>query len=256
VQAWFVSDLHLKDINERGSVELLRFFNSLESGARPATHLFLLGDIFDLWIGSSGVFIRKFLPLIESLVRLKKKGISIIYVEGNHDMFLGEYFRDQLGFETYVEAQILEVGPFNIRIEHGDMINHQDLAYQRLRSTLRHPIVERILKSIPAQALQEIGSTVSQISRRFSTEKRQRDQNRLRQMIRDYAVAEYKKKAFDIVISGHMHIRDDFEFEIEGQSSRSVNLGSWFDGNFVFHLYSDSTQNQKLCGDFVDLLKT
>ena len=76
MKAWFVSDIHIRDINERNSVRLLRFLRFLATDSQT-THLFLLGDIFDLWVGDSNVFQTKFQAIIDELAALKKKGIEL-----------------------------------------------------------------------------------------------------------------------------------------------------------------------------------
>ena len=55
-------------------------------------------------------------------------------------------------------------------------------------------------------------------------------------MIRRYAETTYETRPFDLIITGHMHIRDDYTFERDGKKIRSVNLGSWFDEPLIFHL--------------------
>jgi UDP-2,3-diacylglucosamine hydrolase len=70
--------------------------------------------------------------------------------------------------------------------------------------------------------------------------KRRDSEEDLRQMIRVYAQKTFAQAPFDLIITGHMHIRDDWTFEANGRRVRSVNLGSWFDEPLVFHL-TDTT---------------
>jgi UDP-2,3-diacylglucosamine hydrolase len=229
VTAWFVSDIHIKDINERSSIILLRFLRSLLNKERPATHLFLLGDIFDLWVANAPVFIRKFQALVDVIHQLKKSGIEVVYFEGNHDLHLKSYWHDVLGIPTHVEFKIFKLGSYSVRLEHGDLINQQDQAYLRYRSVVRHSAVEKLAPLIAGEVLNHLGDFASQISRKFSSKKRSIQHENLRQMIRAYAQAAYRDSKFDLIVTGHMHVRDDFEFSIDGKQVRSINLGSWFD---------------------------
>lgn len=139
MDAWFVSDIHLKSVEERNGKILLRFLRSLLAQEPAQTHLFLLGDIFDLWVGGHQYFAKKFQPLIEVLSELKKAGTKITFVEGNHDVHIEGFFRDKLGIEVFVEAQYYEIDGVTVRVEHGDLINLEDLTYLKYRSFIRSP---------------------------------------------------------------------------------------------------------------------
>jgi UDP-2,3-diacylglucosamine hydrolase len=60
-------------------------------------------------------------------------------------------------------------------------------------------------------------------------------------MIRDHATRAFNEKPFDLIITGHMHILDDWTFERNGRQVRSVNLGSWFGDTQVFNLTDEGT---------------
>jgi UDP-2,3-diacylglucosamine hydrolase len=228
MQAWFISDLHLRNINERNSVILLRFLHSLLKDDN-ATHLFLLGDIFDLWVGDSDVFQSKFQAIVDALADLKRRGVEVNYFEGNHDVHIRDFWQKRLGISVFVDHQIFELGPYRVRMEHGDYINPDDLAYMRYLSVIRHPQVAQVAQMIPGRVWNEVGQAASKLSRRFSSKRRSDAGGKLREMIRAYAQAKVKETAFDYIVTGHMHVRDEFEFEVGGQKRVSINLGSWFE---------------------------
>lgn len=190
----------------------------------------MLGDIFDLWVSDAPIFIRKFQAIVDAIAEIKRMGIKIVYFEGNHDLHVGKFWQEQMGISTFTEYKVFDLGKYNIRLEHGDLVNYHDKAYLRYRSVVRHPIVETLAPIIAGKTLNEIGQLASQISRKFSSPQRQRDQEGLRKMIRKHAKIAYQETPFDLIVTGHMHVQDDFEFEIDGHKTRSINLGSWFDG--------------------------
>lgn len=236
IAAWFVSDIHLKDINERSGILLLRFLRSLSRGERPVTHLFLLGDIFDLWVGESDYFYRRFQPIVNELTELRRQGVEIHYFEGNHDLHMSRFWEGALGIPCWTEAKYFQLGQKILRLEHGDLINLEDQAYLKYRGFVRHPVMEKVAYLLPGPVLGALGDWASRTSRKYSSVDRAAREEQLRQMIRHHAFRSFKEKPFDAVISGHMHITDDFEFEMQdlktGQSRwvRSLNLGSWFEG--------------------------
>ena len=93
IKAWFISDIHLKNEQESNSEKLLLFLHSLENGQRQASHLFLVGDIFDLWIHNHSYFIEKFPKIVNAIRVVVKKGIEVHYFEGNHDLYLKKYWQ-------------------------------------------------------------------------------------------------------------------------------------------------------------------
>ena len=90
MEAWFISDIHLKTAEERNGKILLRFLRSLLAGNPQQVHLFMLGDIFDLWVGGHTYFAKKFEPLMQALGDLRKAGARITFIEGNHDVHVEE----------------------------------------------------------------------------------------------------------------------------------------------------------------------
>jgi UDP-2,3-diacylglucosamine hydrolase len=190
----------------------------------------LLGDIFDLWIGDSDVFQMKFQAVVDAIAALKRKGIEIVYFEGNHDVHIHDFWQRRLKIPVHVDYQVIELGPYKIRMEHGDYINSQDQAYLRYLKVIRNPKVAQLALKLPGHFWNELGQAASKISRKFSSERRRDAGDHLRQMIRDFAQAKFKETPYDFIITGHMHVRDEFEFEAQGKKRISINLGSWFEG--------------------------
>lgn len=244
--AWFVSDIHIKNLNERSSIILLRFLHSLLNKERPATHLFLLGDIFDLWVSNSSVFVHKFQAIVDAIVSLKRAGIEVVYFEGNHDVHVKQYWEAELGIPTFADFRIYQLAEFKVRMEHGDLINQEDHTYLKYREFIRKPFMESIAPILSGRIMDEVGNLASKISRRYSSTDRARNQEFLRKMIRNYAENVFKETHFDLLITGHMHIQDDYEFQKDGISARSINLGSWFDGPKALRLDSSGPK-------FIDL---
>lgn len=228
MKAWFVSDIHLRDINERNSVILLRFLHSILEDS-DTTHLFLLGDIFDLWVGDSDVFQTKFQALVDVIATLKQKGVEVVYFEGNHDLHVKNFWEEKFSIPVHVDFKVLPLGPFQVRMEHGDFINPDDTAYLKYREVIRSPQMQKVAQWLPGIVLDELGIRASKLSRKKSSYERRNSEAELRQMIREFALSKFQETPFDLIITGHMHIRDEFEFEAGGKKRVSVNLGSWFE---------------------------
>lgn len=230
-------------MQERNSDILLRFLRSLRAKNPAEIHLFLLGDIFDLWIGGHEVFVKKFQPVVDAIRDLVSAGARVTYIEGNHDVHIGSFWAKKLGVEVGVEAQYYEINGLVVRVEHGDLINLDDKAYLRYRSVIRHPLVEPLGHLIPGRVWEEIGNYASRKSRARSQVYRISNEDNLIQMIRRHAHRVYDEKAFDLIVSGHMHVFDDYKFQVGIRDVRSVNLGSWY-GDEVKVLRLSGTQTE------------
>ena len=223
MQAWFISDIHIKNINERSSIKLLRFLHFLRDNSE-ATHLFLLGDIFDLWVGDSDIFQTKFQAIVDALADLKQKGMQVVYFEGNHDVHVKRFW-EKMGIPVHVEHQLVQLGPHKVRLEHGDYINPDDKTYIKYLEIIRHPKLEKLAYILPGKLLDEAGKLGSKFSRKKSSKRRERDQEKIRGMIHTYAQKMAQGSDFDYLITGHMHVRDEYKFG----SKISINLGSWYE---------------------------
>jgi len=235
VKVWLLSDLHLKTVNERNGNILLRFLHSLARGEREATHLVMLGDIFDFWVGDHGFYTKQFQPYIDAVLAVQKAGIKVIYFEGNHDVHVKKFW-DSVGIETHVEDEYFQFGKLNVRLSHGDLINPNDHKYLKYREFIRRPLLEKLAHILPARELTMIGKVASRKSRKRSSHYRRHNEDQLIELIRTYAEKCFREKPFDILFTGHMHVRDDWVGNIDGRAFRSVNLGSWFDVPQVFWL--------------------
>lgn len=242
MNAYFVSDLHLKSPEDRNTQVFRGFLASLLKNAQSAgtserpTHLFLVGDIFDLWIGGHDYFVRSFSDIVELIRSLVANGVEVHFFEGNHDLHLAPFWRDKLGVQVHTEARYFELGGQVVRVEHGDQMNPDDKGYLFLRWFLRTPVMKTAALRLPSAIVSAIGERASRASRNYTSTAKELSDERIRSIIRKHVEKTYRERAFDLLISGHVHVRDDQRLEIDGKKIRSVNLGSWFDEPKAFEL--------------------
>ena len=226
--SWFISDIHLKDINERNGNTLLRFLYYLNEDAKQH-RLFLLGDIFDFWLSDGKAFQNKYKPLIDQLAKFKKAGGEVHYFEGNHDFHVDVFWTKRLQIPVYESECFFRIDQMQVRLEHGDFINPDDTAYLKYRATIRHKYLEPIGHIVPGWFWKWFGERQSLKSRKRTGFYAAKNSERVKQLIRTHAEKMYDQKPFDLIVTGHMHIFDDYEFTREGRKIRSINLGTWLD---------------------------
>jgi UDP-2,3-diacylglucosamine hydrolase len=224
--AYFVSDLHLTDPEGDRSHLFERFLNSL-SGDQGVSHLFLLGDVFDLWVADHEYFIVRYPRLIEQIRRLVTEGVEVHYFEGNHDLHLESFWARQLSVRVHGGPLELDLGPLRLRLEHGDQMDPEDRGYRFLRWFLRTPPVRFLIEHLPGGLLARIGDRASATSRQYTSRTKTIDERKAREVIRHHARRAFAQRPFDVIISGHVHVRDDHRNEDQGW--RSINLGTWLE---------------------------
>ena len=128
VKAVFVSDVHLGSLSEPRSILFLNFLKDLKKDSE-LTHLFLVGDIFDLWIGRHSYFRKKYRDVIDAIIALKNQGVEIHYFEGNHDLYLKDFWGADLDIFVYAEKHEFKLGETLVRVEHGDQMDPEDRGY-------------------------------------------------------------------------------------------------------------------------------
>ena len=245
MEAYFLSDVHLRQLDQPEAQILLGFLEAL--GPRiQATHLFLMGDIFDLWLGGHEYFIQKFSPIVDRLRRVVANGVEVHYFEGNHDLYLRDYWQEQVGMRVHGRARLFLLGDLKVRVEHGDQLDPADRGYRFLRWLLRTPLIAYTGSRLPGGLLAQIGRAASRTSRRYTSQHKTISEERARETVRRHAEKVVHEYPFDLIITGHVHVRDDYEFEYAGRTVRSVNLGSWWDSPCAFKI-------TYACQQFVEL---
>ncbi len=234
--AYLVSDIHIVTPTCPRAVAFLRFLGSL-SGT-DASHLVLLGDIFDLWVADHRYFIERYRDIIDEIRRLRNEGVEIHYFEGNHDLHLRYFWAEQLGLTVHGEASFIELGNPTVRLEHGDQMDPDDKGYLFLRRFLRNGVIRFLVRNLPGRLIAGIGERASEKSRHYtSTAKSINDSDAIAK-IRTHAEKVFAERPFDLIVSGHVHVRDDWQPETG--EFRSVNLGSWLDKPCYFRIDRDS----------------
>lgn len=226
--SYFLSDIHLKSLDDESSRLLLLFLQNI--WPKAPGDIYLLGDIFDIWVSNHSVFIKKYALLIDELKKVKRQGFKVVYFEGNHDLHLKKFWKQELGFDVYYDVGYFSLEGKTFRLEHGDLINQKDIEYLKLRRFLRTPTMIALGHWLPGQFWNVVGEKWSSTSRKTTLAYQQQKNAEVVSMIREHAKSEVLKRPFDCIVSGHMHVIDDFEFEANGKKVRSFNLGTWLDG--------------------------
>lgn len=219
MRVFFLSDLHLTDGNSPGT---RRFEKFLRSELGSGDLLILGGDIFDLFVGNKEVFRRRFEGVISAIAGLRERGISIYYLEGNHDFHLAGVFPPEVNLA--VDAFSVHVNGRDIWVAHGDLIDPADRGYRFLRWFTRLAPLRWLVRALPGSWIDGIGRKSSHESRKYNNTERGGPGNheRLRRLYLEYA-KEKAQNGYRHILVGHSHLRD--QVSLPG-GSEYVNLGT------------------------------
>ncbi len=243
--AFFVSDIHIMSPQCPRAARFLELLRSL-SGHSNITHLYLLGDIFDLWVADHRYFVDRYKDIIDEIRRLRNEGVDIAYFEGNHDLHLRYFWEDRLGLTVFGGPMYVRLGDTTVRLEHGDQMDPDDKGYLFLRWFLRTPPIRFLICNLPGSVIASIGDRASARSRRYTSTAKTIDAQEAVAKIQAHARKVHAEQPFDIIISGHVHVRDDSRINSEVGAFRSVNLGSWLDRPCYFKIEGADAQFHEL----------
>ena len=133
--ACFLSDMHFAvpaNDDSRFREELMvQFLRQMEDKIQ---HLFLLGDVFDFWFEYQDVMPKGYFKLFNRLYELRCKGVQIYYFTGNHDMWLQDFFPEQIGCQVFQDPQLFVINGKQCVVGHGDGIGGKQWGYRFIKS--------------------------------------------------------------------------------------------------------------------------
>jgi UDP-2,3-diacylglucosamine hydrolase len=220
VTALFISDLHLT----AGDAETTRRFVEFMAGpARTASDLYILGDLFEAWIGDDDDDPR-LAPIVGALRELTDAGVSCALMHGNRDFLLGPRFCAATGARLLGDYERIVLFGQPVLLTHGDLLCTDDTRYMALRSELRSPNWQRDFLARPLAERRQIASDLRQLS---ATEIAAKDeyimdvnQAAVERTMRDHDVT--------LLMHGHTHRPAVHRFELSGRPAARIVLGAWY----------------------------
>ncbi|MBI5598774.1 MAG: UDP-2,3-diacylglucosamine diphosphatase [Deltaproteobacteria bacterium] len=220
----FIADAHIKGLDDPAQKTLCGFLENLS-----ADRLVIMGDLFDFWAGFNDVLFREYSPLLSALSQLRKRGIEITYLEGNHDFSMGDLFTGSLGVKLYPDSAELTLNGKKAFLSHGDMVD-RTLTYALWRGFLRSFLFKALAAILPAAFVWKTARALSRKSR-ASGEKYRGIENHLKAFAREKI-----GEGYEAVVLAHSHIPALDIIETNGKKGVYVNPGSWTAGrNYIVY---------------------
>ena len=223
---YFLSDIHL---DETRPAIMERFLHFLQTSALQAQAVYLLGDIFETWIGDDDD-----LPLHNTiqtaLAALTSTGVSVYFMHGNRDFLVGERFAQTTGCTLLPEAVVIDLYGTPTLLLHGDTLCTADVEYQAFRKQARSPLYQHAFLQNPLLERRAIAAHI----RATSKEKGSLKADYIMDVTEDEVIAQMERHQAKRLIHGHTHRpgRHQHKLHNNEQVERIV-LGAWEDTSLI-----------------------
>lgn len=211
----FISDLHL-DRNKPDITQNLLHF--LETRAIQARVLYILGDLFEVWLGDDDTSAH-LEPVIDRL-KMLSTSVNIHFIHGNRDFLIGQQLAERCGMTIIHEPVVIQLDSMRVGLMHGDLLCTDDVDYQNFRKLVRNPDWQQEFLSKPLSERQQIAAAL-------------RDQSAEAMAQKDYEIMDVNQRTvdeqfqalnIDVLIHGHTHRPAIHQMP---QHRQRIVLGDW-----------------------------
>ena len=228
----FISDLHLDDSRPE-TTALLRDF--LTNEARHADALYILGDLFEFWLGDD-VPSKCSLDVADALSSLSDNGVPCYFMHGNRDFLVQEHYSNLAGMKLLPAEHKIDLYGEQVLLMHGDSMCTDDIPYQQFRAMVRNPVWQKeFLARSPQERMQ-----IALQARDASAEHKDNLGMEIMDVNQGEVLDAFKRHDVLKMIHGHTHRPATHHLELEGQTAQRIVLGDWYDQGSVLRVTPDS----------------
>ncbi|WP_039032583.1 UDP-2,3-diacylglucosamine diphosphatase [Leclercia adecarboxylata] len=215
----FIADLHLQTEEPAITAGFLRF---LQGEARHADALYILGDLFEAWIGDDdpNPLHRDIASALKALV---DSGVPCFFIHGNRDFLLGKRFARDCGMTLLAEETVLDLYGRKVLIMHGDTLCTDDTGYLAFRAKVHTPWIQTLFLALPLFIRSRIAAKMRAGSKAANSSKSMIIMDVNPQAV----VSVMEKHHVQWLIHGHTHRPDVHHLTVNGEPAQRVVLGAW-----------------------------
>lgn len=221
----FISDLHL----EPGAPEITQALEQTLNGpAREADALYILGDLFEVWIGDDNLndFNCHIIQLLQQFTSNSR--VPTYFMRGNRDFLIGKRFAKMTGITLLPDPTIIDLYGKKTILLHGDTLCTNDIKYQQFRKKTHHPLFKPLAYAIPLTLRRKIAKKM----RAKSMDHFHVTDENLMDACPDEVAKLMQQSHADLMIHGHTH-------RPKVHTDNRVVLGPWHDAAYLLYVYPD-----------------
>ena len=216
----FVSDVHLDASAPEATEQFIEF---LATEARRAQALYILGDLFEAWVGDDDAA-----PTNEQVcqaLRALSEHVACFAMHGNRDFLLGEGFCERSGCRLLADPVIAQLDEEPVLLTHGDALCTDDHSYQELRSIVRASFWQRRFLALPLARRELLADEIRAGSRRHIT----RTVPTVMDVNPQAVATAFRAADVRRMIHGHTHRPGRHDLEVDGEHRQRIVLGAWYE---------------------------
>ncbi len=232
---WFISDLHLSPLRPDITQQLLTFLQTVEGNADA---LFILGDLFEYWIGDDFLDTpdgQQLAPVIRALRAVSDSGVSLYFMHGNRDFLIGKRFATDTGCTLLSEEQVVDLYGTPTLLMHGDTLCTDDLEYQKARAVFRAPKWQNQVLTWTIEQRLERALEIREVSQQSVKYKSDEIMD-----VNQGTVEEAMTRANVLcLIHGHTHRPATHDFTLDEQPAQRIVLADWYQRGSALRVDAD-----------------
>lgn len=221
----FISDLHLQASKPEIGKQFLSF---LDGEAAQAEALYILGDLFEYWVGDDdpdphyAVMKRAIRDLVDA-------GVPVFFMHGNRDFMIGEQFAEETGVTLLGDPDSIELHGEKVLLSHGDALCTDDKHYQQMRLMTRNPEWQAMMRAKPLEERIAIAENARQQSEEYNASI---DED-IMDVNQDAVIDTLREHGVDILLHGHTHRPAVHEVNLKDRTALRIVLGDWYEQGSV-----------------------
>ena len=215
---YFISDLHL----ERIESSITNIFTEFLDDLNQNDSLYILGDLFESWIGDDNVTeLSQYIS--DQLLSLSERNISVEIMHGNRDFLIGEDFCKASSIELINDPRIIEIDTKKVMLTHGDELCTDDKEYQAFRSVVRNPLWQKDFLNFPISKREKIAGEAKDASK----DSKENKAMEIMDVNTDAVLKAFNDHPVEIMIHGHTHRPNIHKISNEDRKLTRYVLGDW-----------------------------
>lgn len=220
---YFVSDIHL---DPQRAHTYQRFVNFIQMVGKEANAIYILGDLFEYWIGDDAVDYLGHRSILETLKSLSNE-VKIYIMRGNRDLLIGEEFAREIDGELLADPTVIDIYGKRILLTHGDMLCTDDVEHQKFREIVLTKQWQEPFLSLPIEERNQRALEM----RKQSTMGKQAKSAEMMDVNRDAVIDILTQYNCRYMIHGHVHKPDVYRFHLNGEPAFRYVMGDWDSDN-------------------------
>lgn len=216
---YLISDLHLTD----SDAALNHRFEVFTERLRPNDDLYILGDLFEYWLGDDAVAFLGHSTTRQRLANLSANGVGLYFLSGNRDFLVGANFLAECGMKKLDPEHILQVGERRLLLMHGDSLCTDDIAHQKFRAMVLDPVWQDMFLS---KTIDE-RDAMARLARYRSNDGKTTKSAEIMDVTATAVNDVMEQHSVTLLIHGHTHRPAVHQLKDSGATRHRVVLGDW-----------------------------